>query len=102
MRMPARGRYGLRMMMELASHFGRGPLQVEVIAQSQGILRKYVHVLAAGLLHALRGPNGGCEVASAHRRRLVGQYPVRSRAKGARPAEENEPVAHVIEERCHG
>jgi hypothetical protein len=53
------------MMMELASHFGRGPLQVEVIAQSQGILRKYIHVLVAGLLHALRGPNGGCEVASA-------------------------------------
>jgi hypothetical protein len=53
------------MMMEVASHFGRGPLQVEVIAQSQGILRKYIHVLAAGLLHALRGPNGGCEVALA-------------------------------------
>jgi len=41
--------------MELASHFGRGPLQVEGIAQSQGILRKYIHVLMAGLLHAPAG-----------------------------------------------
>jgi hypothetical protein len=48
MRMPARGRYGLRMRMELASRFGRGPLQVGVIAQSQGILRKHIHVLVGG------------------------------------------------------
>ena len=59
MRMPARGRCGLRMLMELASHFGRGPLQVEGIAQSQGILRKYIHVLMAGLLHAPAGRTAG-------------------------------------------
>lgn len=59
MRMPTRGRCGLRMIMELASHFGRGSLQVGVIAQSQGILRKYIYVLVAGLLHALAGRTTG-------------------------------------------
>jgi hypothetical protein len=102
MRMPTRGRYGLRMRMELASYFGHRPLHVEVIAQSQGILRKHIQVLVACFLRAFRGPNGGGEVASAHRRRLVGQHSVRSRAKGASPAAESETVAHVIEERCHG
>jgi hypothetical protein len=102
MRMPTRGRYELRVRMELASHFGRRPLQVEVIAQSQGVLREHIRVTVAGLMRASRGPNGGAEVASAHRRRLVGQHPVRSRAKRASPAEEDETVAHAIEEGCHG
>jgi Rrf2 family protein len=62
-----KGRYGLRVMMELASHFGHGPLLVADIAKNQSISGKYIHVLvanlkSAGLVHAVRGPSGGYEL----------------------------------------
>ena len=67
MKMSTKGRYGLRVMVELALHYGRGPLLVEAIARNQGISGKYIHVLvtslkAAGLVRAVRGPNGGYEL----------------------------------------
>ena len=67
MKMSTRGRYGLRVMMELASHFGRGPELVETISRNQGISGKYIHVLAtalksAGLVRTIRGPSGGYEL----------------------------------------
>ena len=67
MRMSTRGRYGLRVMMELASHFGRGPMPVDAIAQNQEISGNYIHVLipglkSAGLVRAVRGPSGGYEL----------------------------------------
>lgn len=68
MRMSTRGRYGLRVMMELAAHYGRGPVPVETIARNQEISGKYIHTLAlglksAGLVRAVRGPSGGYELA---------------------------------------
>ncbi len=67
MKMSTKGRYGLRVMVELACHFGRGPVLVEDIAKNQEISGKYIHVLAAGLksaglVYAVRGPNGGYEL----------------------------------------
>lgn len=67
MRMSTKGRYGLRVMMELASNHGRGPLPVDIIATKQGISRKYIHFLMtglknAGLIRPVRGPNGGFEL----------------------------------------
>jgi Rrf2 family cysteine metabolism transcriptional repressor len=64
----AKVRYGLQLMMELALQHGRGPLLVPVIAERQGLPGKYLHVLlgslkAAGLVRAQRGPSGGCELA---------------------------------------
>jgi Rrf2 family cysteine metabolism transcriptional repressor len=66
--MSTKGRYGLRVMMELAGNFGNGPMLVDVIAKNQGISSKYIHLLAAslrsaGLVRAVRGPNGGYELA---------------------------------------
>lgn len=68
MRMSTKGRYGLRVMLELASHYGMGPLGVDTIAENQGISGKYIHVLvtglrSAGLLRTVRGPSGGYELA---------------------------------------
>jgi Rrf2 family protein len=62
--MSTKGRYGLRVMVELASRFGHGPVLVEDIAKNQEISGKYIHVLvaglkSAGLVCAVRGPNGG-------------------------------------------
>ena len=67
MKMSTRGRYGLRVMMELAMNFGRGPVLVETIAKKQEISGKYIHVLvtglrSAGLVRTVRGPSGGYEL----------------------------------------
>jgi Rrf2 family transcriptional regulator, cysteine metabolism repressor len=64
----AKGRYGLQLMMELAGQYGRGPVQVANIAERQGLPPKYLAVLlgalkTAGLLVVQRGPAGGCELA---------------------------------------
>ncbi len=68
MKVSTKGRYGLRVMMELAGHYGRGPMPVEAIARNQAISGKYIHVLvmrlrAAGLVRSVRGPGGGYELA---------------------------------------
>ena len=67
MKMSTKGRYGLRVMMELADHYGRGPVPVQTIARKQDISGKYIHILAiglrsAGLLRTVRGPSGGYEL----------------------------------------
>ena len=67
MKVSTKGRYGLRIMMELALHHGSGPVLVSAIAESQVLPGKYIHVLvgglkAAGLVRTVRGPNGGLEL----------------------------------------
>jgi len=56
-------------MMELASHFGQGPVFVGTIAKNQDISGNYIHTLlaglkAAGFVRAVRGPSGGYELTS--------------------------------------
>lgn len=68
MKISTRGRYGLRVMMELAGHYGRGPMPVDTIAGNQDISGKYIHLLvtalrSAGLVRTVRGPGGGYELA---------------------------------------
>jgi Rrf2 family transcriptional regulator, cysteine metabolism repressor len=68
MRMSTKGRYGLRIMVELATRYGQGPVLVESIAASQGLSANYIHLLAtglktSGLLRSVRGPAGGYELA---------------------------------------
>ncbi|HUU00063.1 MAG TPA: Rrf2 family transcriptional regulator [Myxococcota bacterium] len=64
MRVSTKGRYGLRVMIELALRNGQGPVVMGKIAKSQGISRKYMHSLltslkSAGLVHSVRGASGG-------------------------------------------
>ena len=68
MKMSTRGRYGLRVMMELAKSYGEGPVLVDEIARAQGISGKYLHVLmgglrSSGLILAARGRSGGYALA---------------------------------------
>lgn len=70
MKMSTKGRYGLRVMMELAGHYGRGPMPTDAIARNQGISGKYIHLLvmglrSAGLVRTVRGPSGGYELSKA-------------------------------------
>lgn len=67
MKISTKGRYGLRIMMELALRHGQGPVLVDTIEQRQGISGKYIHQLMLGLKHAglirtVRGPRGGYEL----------------------------------------
>ncbi|HPO08842.1 MAG TPA: Rrf2 family transcriptional regulator [bacterium] len=67
MKISTRGRYGLRVMMELATRNGRGPIFARTIAKNQGISDKYIHTLmtglvSAGLVRTVRGPGGGYEM----------------------------------------
>lgn len=67
MKVSTKGRYGLRVMIELATQFGNGPVLVDEIAKNQEISGKYIHVIvsglkSAGLIRSVRGPNGGYEL----------------------------------------
>lgn len=59
-----KGRYGVRAMVELARHYGRGPLPIRDIADRQGIPVPYLEQLLVklrrGLLvESVRGRHGG-------------------------------------------
>lgn len=71
-----RGRYALRVMIDLAEHQSGGYVPLKVIAQRQEISEKYLETIIkllvrAGLLNGLRGKGGGYRLT-----REPGQYTV--------------------------
>lgn len=59
-----KGDYGVRALVELAHHFGEGPVQSAHIAQRQAIPEPYLDQLLtslrrAGFIRSVRGPQGG-------------------------------------------
>lgn len=68
MKLSTKGRYGARAAIELALHYGSGPIMVREIAANQDISERYLeHILntlrAAGLVKSTRGARGGYELA---------------------------------------
>lgn len=68
MRVSTRGDYGLRALIELASHYGQGPLQSSEIALRRHVPEQYLDQLLtslrkAGFVRSVRGPAGGHELA---------------------------------------
>jgi Rrf2 family protein len=66
-KLTTKGRYGFRVMLELALNHGNGPISVETIAARQDVSGNYIHVLVtalrrAGFVRTVRGPNGGYEL----------------------------------------
>ncbi len=64
MMISTRGRYALRVMIDLAEHIDEGYIPLQTLAKRQGISEKYLEsILAvlskAGLLDAVRGKGGG-------------------------------------------
>lgn len=64
MRVSTRAEYGLRALIDLAHHFGQGPVQSREIALRQGLPEPYLNQLMsslrrAGLVISKRGPTGG-------------------------------------------
>ena len=64
MRVTMKSDYGLRAMIDLASHYGQGPVPSSAIAARQVVPEHFLDQLLitlrrAGLLQSLRGPQGG-------------------------------------------
>ncbi len=67
MRVSTRSDYGLRALIELAGHYGRGPLQSSEIAIRRHIPEQYLDQLLtslrkSGFIRSVRGPAGGHEL----------------------------------------
>ncbi len=68
MRLSTRSRYGLRLMYELALHYGEDPVFLKDIAKRQSISEKYLSKLViplkgAALINSARGAHGGYTLA---------------------------------------
>lgn len=64
MKVSARAEYGIRALIDLAQHYGEGPVQSHEIARRQGLPEPYLNQLLttlrrAGLVQSKRGPSGG-------------------------------------------
>lgn len=64
MKISTKGRYGLTIMMELASQYGEGPTSLKSIAEKHQLSEHYLEQLVAplrnsGLVKSIRGAYGG-------------------------------------------
>ena len=67
-RFSTRGEYGLRMMMDLARHYGAGPLSLAEVGKHEALPVAYLEQLVgglrkAGLVTSRHGAHGGYELA---------------------------------------
>ena len=77
MMISTRGRYALRMMLDLAQHQGDGYVALRDVAQRQDISKKYLEQIIpvlnrAGLLQTTRGYQGGYRLAKSPAQYTVG------------------------------
>ena len=64
MKISTKGRYGLTIMMELASKYGEGPISLKSIAEKHQLSEHYLEQLVAplrnaGMVKSVRGAYGG-------------------------------------------
>ena len=64
MKISTKGRYGLIIMMDLAQHYGKGPVPLKSIAERHSLSEHYLEQLVAplrnaGLVRSVRGAYGG-------------------------------------------
>jgi Rrf2 family protein len=63
-KLSTKGRYGFRLMLDIALHCASGPVSLKDISKRQGITEKYLwHLInplkSAGLIESIRGARGG-------------------------------------------
>jgi Rrf2 family cysteine metabolism transcriptional repressor len=68
MKISTKIRYGARAMLELASRYGEGPIELKEIARKEDISLKYLEQVinslrTAGLVKSIRGSKGGYSLA---------------------------------------
>lgn len=78
MRLSTKGKYGVQAMFELAMHGSNSPLSLKAIAERQGLSEHYLEQLAsplrkAGLVHSVRGAQGGYQLARPANQITVGE-----------------------------
>ena len=78
MKISAKEQHGLRAMVELAAHYGEGPVPLGEVADAQGISRDYLEQIVpalrkAGLVQSTRGAHGGYQLVRAPESITVGQ-----------------------------
>jgi Rrf2 family protein len=78
MKISTKGRYSLRMLLDLAEHMDDGYVALKDIATRQGISKKYLEQLVtllrgSGILRANRGQQGGYQLAKNPDQYTVGQ-----------------------------
>jgi len=64
MKISTKIRYGTRAMLELASHYGEGPIELKEVAKKENISLKYLEQViiplrSAGVVKSVRGSKGG-------------------------------------------
>ena len=69
MRISTKGRYALRLSVDVAQREGLGPVSLRGVSERQGFSPKYLEQLASQLVHAgilksVRGAHGGYQLAS--------------------------------------
>ena len=78
MKLSSRSRNGTRMMVDLAQHYDKGPIQIGDIAKRQDISVKYLEQLViplkkADYIRSVRGPKGGHMLAKRPEEITVGE-----------------------------
>lgn len=68
MKISTKGRYGLRLMLELAANYDKGNIPLKYISQKQDISDKYLEqiinsITKVGLVKSVRGSQGGYRLA---------------------------------------
>ena len=64
MKLSTKGRYAMRAMLDLALHYGEGPILLKDVAKRERISERYLEQIilplkAAGLVNSTRGARGG-------------------------------------------
>ena len=64
MKISTRGRYGLRLLVDIAEHSNEGPIALTVVAKRQALSEKYLQQVAllltrGGFLTSVKGSGGG-------------------------------------------
>ena len=67
MKISTKGRYALRMLLDIYQHQGKGAVALKDVAERQNISKKYLEQIAlvlsqSGMLHGARGLQGGYRV----------------------------------------
>ena len=78
MKLTTKGRYAVTAMLDLALHYGEGPITLADIAQRQGISLSYLEQLFSrlrkrSLVSSVRGPGGGYSLGKEAREIFVGE-----------------------------
>lgn len=77
MRISTKGRYALRLMLDLATNCSGMPIRLKDVARRQGISEKYLEQIIsilnkAGFVRSIRGPQGGYVLQKAPKEYTVG------------------------------